>query len=243
MPRQSISIIPLRSTPYSDRHAILAAYSRELGPVSLLVPAPSASRRASRARALLMPLTVVEAVVDIRPGRDIHPASSFRPIVIPDAVLADPARLMTAQFLAELLGVVLREGQPDAAMWHFLTSSIAALNDPALRGAANFHICFIMGLARVIGIEPDFSTWRPGRCFDIVDARFVDSMPLSHPALDAGAARVAKNLARMSLQNMHAFRFTRAERNSVLDAMLDYFSVHYTPLRGLQSPLVFRSML
>ena len=54
-----LSIVALKVTRYSDAQSILTAYSRELGMVSLALPAGS-SRSAVRMRALTMPFGVAE---------------------------------------------------------------------------------------------------------------------------------------------------------------------------------------
>lgn len=240
--KTSLQILVLRVTPYSDRHSIVWAYSRREGSVSLLAGA-GAGRGATRNRALLMPLSVVECVADIRPGRDIHPISQLRPLIAPTSMLSMPGRVMTAQFLAETLGIVLAEGQADEGMWAFLTQSVSVLGDPAARGMANFHIAFLFALARVAGISPDMSTYRPGYCFDMVDATFTPTLPLRRAALDARDADAMASLARMNYRNMHMYKMNRADRNRALDVAIDYFSLHYASLRSLHSLGVLRSML
>lgn len=238
-----MTIIPLRLTRYNDRHSILLAYSREAGPVSLLVPAGS-GKRAAVTRSLLMPLSVVDCQADIRPGRDIHRLSGVRPLEVLNNVMLHPGRRMTAQFLAEVLSVVLREGQPDEALFHFLHSSIRLLNDLSWESAVNFNLAFLYALARVVGIAPDTSTWREGSVFDMVDGVFRQAPPVTHRQwLSADDSRVLWRLSRMTYDNMNLFRFSRDERNRTLDMILDYYSIHYTSLRSLQSLAVLRSLV
>ncbi|MCH5346030.1 MAG: DNA repair protein RecO C-terminal domain-containing protein [Muribaculaceae bacterium] len=237
---RTLTLIPLRVVKYSDRHSILTAYSRERGTVAMLVPAGT-GREAARVRALTSPLSIVECVAKSRPGRDIMIMTAPRPVKVMNRILADPDRRMTAQFLAELLTVVLHEGAPDEVAFRFLTESIEALDSTP--SPANFHLAFLYGLARVAGIAPDVEGYRPGMLFDMVDGVFRLTPPLHGIFLEADSARVVERLSRMTYANMARYRFTRAQRNDTLDAILNYFTLHYTSLRNLHSLAVLRSLI
>lgn len=235
----SLTIIPLRTVKYNDRHSILTAYSMERGPISLLVPA-GAGKEASRVRALTTPLSIVECQVSGRFTRDIPVLKSPRAVSVMNNILSDPGRRMTAHFLAELLTVVLREGEADPGMFRFLTASIEALD--RVEHPANFHIAFLYGLARVTGIAPAVDDFKPGKVFDMADGVFRTSHPYHSLYLSAADSQVLERLSRMTYANMHRYRFTRAERNQVLDKMLNYYTLHYTSMRNLQSLEVLRSL-
>lgn len=238
---ETLTFIPLRTVRYSDRANILLAYSREHGPVSLLVPA-GGGREASRIRSVLQPLGLIEGQVDIRPGREIYRLSQPRPLEVFANVSLHPGRRMAAQFLAEVLSVVLREGTADEAMFHFLSESVKILDSSP--EVANYPLVFLFSLARVLGIAPDVATYLPGAVFDMVDAVFRPTLPLAHRNfLSPEDSAVLARLARISFSNMRAFRFDRAERNRALDLVLDYFTLHYAPLRSLSSLAILRSLV
>lgn len=239
---QELNIVVIRVTRYSDSHSILSAYSRELGRVALLVPA-GRSRAATRLRAMTMPLALLRCQAELRPGRDILKMSQTEAVELLPNILASPSRRMTAQFLAEVLSVVLRESQADEAVFSFISRAVTLLDRLPDRGIANFHIAFLYRLAGMIGIEPDTSTYAEGYIFDMKEGIFRPSAPLHHYWLSGDEARVAAQLDRMRFDNMALFRFSRAERNRVLDVMLDYYSIHYAPLKSLQSLGVLRTLL
>ncbi|MDE7154739.1 MAG: recombination protein O N-terminal domain-containing protein, partial [Muribaculaceae bacterium] len=54
-----VKCIILRTVRYNDKSSIVTVYSRELGRMSFVSPA-GASREATRRRALLMPLSVID---------------------------------------------------------------------------------------------------------------------------------------------------------------------------------------
>ncbi|MDE7025491.1 MAG: DNA repair protein RecO C-terminal domain-containing protein [Paramuribaculum sp.] len=229
-----MEIIALRTTRYSDSSAILGAYSRQGGRMSFLVPA-GGGREATRRRALLMPLGVVECVADIRPGRAIHNMREPRAVLPLSSVRCNPLKNAVASFLAEVLGLVLREGHSDEALWGYVRGAIEALE--ALPGdkVANFHICFLLRLSRFIGVEPDWESWGDGKLFDLVDAVYRSSAPMHKHYLTPDESRVAYILSRMTFVNMYRFRLNRVQRRQIIDVIMRYYSLHYTGMSGLKS--------
>lgn len=239
MATTTLTFIALRTVKYNDRNSILSGYSREEGPVSLLVPAGT-GREAVRVRALTTPLSVVECEATRRPGRDLYRLSSPRACLVTPNLLTDPARCMTAQFLAEVLSVVLREGQAEERLFDFLTDSITVLDTAP--HPANFHLAFLVGLAAIIGIAPDVTGYRPGSVFDMKEGVFRLTHPLHRHFLSGEDSEAMFKISRISYSNMEHFRLTRDERNRALDTILDYYTMHYAPLGNLQSLSILRSL-
>lgn len=239
--KQKMQFIALRTVRYSDRHSILSGYSLEFGRVAFAIAAGS-GREAVRRRALLMPLSIVECVADIKPGREVsvmHEPRSLSPLM---GLRTNPVKSSVALFLAEVLGVVLRDGPPDAALYNYMCRSIGVLDVLPAERSANFHICFLWGLGRFIGIEPDTEEYRPGMIFDMADGRFRLTAPLHRHYLDAGQSEVVASLSRMTFANMWLFRMNRRQRNELLDGILTYYSLHYTGLQSLRSLDVLREL-
>ncbi len=107
---------------------------------------------------------------------------------------------------------------------------------------ANFHICFLLHLGRLLGIEPDVSTYAPGSVLDMRDGIWRKSMPLHGEVLAPDESEAAMRLQRMTYANMPTFRFTREQRARALDMVLRYYTLHVTSLSGLKSLDILRSM-
>lgn len=239
--KRQLHIVALRMVRHNERHNILTAYSRELGRVAFAVPA-GAGREAQRRRALLMPLSIVECVADIRPGREVHLMFDPRSELPLTGLRLNPVRSTVAMFISEVLGIVLREGPPDAALYGYVCRSVAELDALPLRNVANYHLYFLYGLGRFLGIEPDVSDYRDNMVFDMADGRFRLSAPLHGQFLDPVRSRAVVALSRMTPANLHMFRLSRRERNELLDGILRYYSLHYAALSGLRSLDVLREL-
>ena len=239
--KETMHIISLRVVKHNERHNIFVGYSLEAGRVAMAVPAGS-SRAASRLRALLMPMSVIECEADIRPGREVHTMGNVRAEVSLQSVYSHPVKSAVAMFLAEVLGNVLREGPADAAVWHYVASSVTALELLPAENVANFHLCFLYGLGACLGIAPDASGYESGMVFDMEEGVFRRTAPLHGHFLGPEEAGAVYAVGRLTYSNMHGWRLTREERGRVLDAVLQYYTLHYASLSGLRSVEVLRQL-
>ncbi len=237
-----IRFIALRVTRYNDRQNILTAYSRELGRVSLAVPA-GRGRDAGRLRALSMPLRLVECEADPRAGREIMPLRQAVAVETCSSVWSHPLKQMMAMFLAEVMAVVTRDNAAaDEGLYSFLEGTVKVLDLMRDDRLGNFHICFLCHLGRLMGVEPDIETWRQGYLLDMRDGQWRGSMPIHGDALTHEESLLAARLSRMTYANQHIYRFTREQRARTLDLLMRYLSIHLAPLTGVKSLEVLRGM-
>lgn len=237
---ENIHCIALRTVRHSDSTSIVTAWSRERGRIAIAVNA-GASREARRRRALMMPLGMFEGIGHFKPGEDICRMSDVR--LTPGAAPVQSAvGSVVAMFLADFLATVLRDTPPDPAMSDFLFSEIGSMSSLPEAALANFHLMIIYRMGHFLGIEPDLSDYAPGRWFDMREARFTAAPPLHRQALDPDRARIVALLSRLRRRNLARVRLSRADRNTLLDHMLDYYALHHTSLSTLASLPIVREI-
>lgn len=239
--KESITFITLRSTPVSDKKSILNAFSKEYGRVSFVV-AGGRSPEAVRRRALLMPLNIVEGIADRRAGNELMTLTQPHAVSPAGSFSGNPVKNAVALFLTEVLSLLLRESQPDPDLFDYLSLSIGRLAVASTREAANFHICFLLHLSRIIGIEPDWESYRPRTVFDMSDGRFRRPDALGGTLLTIPESEAAHKLSRMTFNNMTLFRMSHNDRNTVIDMIIRYYSMHYASLSSLRSLDVLREL-
>ncbi len=190
-----------------------------------------------------MPLGLVECMADVRPGRDILSMRDVRPMaVMSPAATGDAVKMALAAFMAEALGVLLRERTPDEHLFDFVASMSAELA-AAGRGVANFHLMFLYRLSRFLGVEPDVATYAPGRIFDIREGIFRPIAPMHADCLTPQEGRVVVMLSRMRTDNLHRWRLNRNSRNDILDHILAYYTRHLgIRTDAMTSPAVLRAL-
>lgn len=232
---QTLECLALRTVRYDDRRSIVAAWSRQLGRLSLAVPDGS-GREARRRRALMMPLSLFAGEADIRPGRDIHAIRDVRPLAVAADTASDPAKSVVALFLAETLERLLRIPAADEALTAFIFDAVGRLNRLGNAAAvANFPIIFLSRLAAYLGIAPDPKQWHPGSWLDLAEGIYRSTPPMSGTYLDPTQSAVAAMVGRLGFDSGSRLRLSRPLRREILDRILEYYTLHYTRLDNLNS--------
>lgn len=156
-----MELIALRTVRYNDKNSILSAFTAERGRVSVLVSA-SGGKEAKRRRALLMPLSIVDAEIDARPGRDIFNLREVRPLSSSLSIISSPVKSVIAIFIADFLNSLLRQEAADPLLFDFLREEILALEAMDDGESVNSHIGLLCRLSRFMGIQPDIGSYREG---------------------------------------------------------------------------------
>lgn len=232
--------IVLHTLPYNDTLSVVHIYTERYGRMSYTLPR-GAGRAAKMARALYMPLSLLEMEVEVRPGREmqrIREAHTWLPL---PRLQGDPVRASLAMFLSEFLGSVLRNGESQPPLFSYVAQSIQLL-DGLERGLGNFHISFLVGLTSYIGITPNVEGYRPGTYFDMQESTFLPERPLINPSLPPIEVAAMLRLLRMNYANMHLFRFNRHERSIILDRIITYYGVHLSGMGHLSSPAILKAL-
>lgn len=238
----SVECIALRTVKYDDRRSIVAAWSRQMGRLSLMVPDGS-GREARRRRALMMPLSLFAGEIDVRPGRDIHSIRDVQPLAVAADTMTDPAKSVVALFLAEVLERLLRIPAADEALTAFIFDAVGRLNGLTRQSAvANFPIIFLCRLGTYLGIAPDAAEWRAGSWLDLAEGIYRATPPTAGPYLDPAQSTIAAMLGRLNFDNGSRLRLSRPLRREILDRILQYYTLHHSRLDNLNSLAVVKDI-
>lgn len=232
--------IVLRTIPYNDTLSVVHIYTERYGRMAFTLPR-GAGRAAKMARALYMPMSLLELEVEIHSGRSmqrIREAHTWMPLPY---VQSDPVRASLAMFLSEFLCSVLRNNEPQPELFAYIAQSVCLL-DRINKGLGNFHLCFLVGLTSFMGITPNAEEYCQGAFFDMQEGVFVKSRSLINATLPPDEAAFMVKLLRMSYTNMHLFRLSRSERNIILNRIISYYSIHLASMAQLSSPAILHDL-
>ena len=244
--KEKITGIVLSTVRHSDRHNVTGIYTRERGRMSFLTPAGS-SRQSRRSAACFQPLSIIEAQISVNPSRELQIPASVERADVWRTIYYDPMKMTVAMFLSEFLGRLLRDSPPDQDLWHFIRHSIMLLDstddDTAI---ANFHISFLVGMARMTGIFPDLTGYTEGMEFDMKSGRMVLPFSLQggirSQRTDALRSAFIPKLLRINYSNSRRFRFNGSERSEILDHIIRYFGCHFPGSDRLKSLEILREI-
>ena len=232
--------IVLNTVRYSDKHNIVHIYTDGRGLMSFAVP-QGKTRAAQMRNAMLMPLSLVDLVAAVRSGRELSALREVRRNYPLATLYSDPVKNAIALFISELLAHVIQQPEGNDPLFRYIEQAVQLLEQ--LPGqVANFHICFLYHLGAHLGIQPNVESYRKGYWFDMTDGTFVPSAVRGHMHLQPAEAQVIHLLSRMTFSNMGVFRFSREERNRMLDVIISYYRLHNAAIGTLRSPDILKQL-
>ncbi len=232
--------VVLHTIPYNDTLSIVHIYTERYGRMSYTLPRGN-GRAAKMARALYMPLSLLELEMEIHPGREMQRIKEAHTWITLPRLQANPIKASLAMFIAELLGSVLRNSEAQPMLFAYVAQSVELL-DRTESNCANFHLCFLVGLMPFLGITPNCEEYRQGHFFNMQEGIFVSQRPLLSPCLLPQEATFMTRFLRMDYTNMHLFRFSRGQRGEILDRLLTYYGLHLPGMGQLSSPAVLKAL-
>ena len=227
-------ILVLGTTRYGADRLLVRALSRTSGRVTLSLPLVRSQRSPMRA-SLFRPLARLEVMWDASPTASVFRPRTVRVVERQDSIMASPAKMAIAMFLAEFLSYATLEGDFGDVFFDYVSSAVAWL-DACPSDFANFHIVFLFRLTRFLGIQPDWDELKgEGRYFDLKEAVFTDSRPAHGACLEGDDAHAARQLARMNFSTMHLFRLSGSQRTAILRRLVSFYRLHFPGFPQLKS--------
>ena len=228
----------LRTVKYGDSQVIVDLFTEAAGRVGIIQSFGAAGRGRIR-KQLFQPLTVIEAVVDVRPKARLQRLKDARLLFPYLTVPFDAAKLSLCIFLSEFLTAATRNEQCNVPLFQYVVASMRWL-DGSVRAVPNFHLVFMMRLSLFLGFCPNVEG--NGPFFDLRAACFVERPPLHPDYLPLDDSARLRLLMRMNYDNMHLFAMTRADRNRCVDVVLRYYRLHFPDFPEIKSLEVLKEL-
>lgn len=152
----------------------------------------------------------------------------------------DVRKSTMALFMAEVLYRLVRESEPNGALFDFVWGSVAAL-DAMQEGVANFHLWFLSHLSRLLGFYPG-NEYRQGAWFDIREGLYTETQPSHVYFMTQENARTLHDLLDCDVRYLSEIGLNREQRVAFLNAMLSYFGYHLDAISAVQSVRILREV-
>jgi DNA repair protein RecO (recombination protein O) len=223
--------IIFHTVPYSDSRIIAKIYTQDFGLLSFIVSV-GRTKSGKIKTPLLQALTQVDLRIEKKEKSHLHTLRDIT-LGIPYTHLhADIVKTTIALFVAEVLYKTVREEERNDSLYTFLSSSLLAL-DIAHDGAANFHLVFMMHLARFLGFYPLENDAGPKSVFDLTNGTFVGNSPGHFNFLDTVESRLFEEVFHTDFEHMHELRLNGERRRIALNAIIRYYELHVAGMQKL----------
>ncbi len=152
----------------------------------------------------------------------------------------DVRKSTIALFMAEVLYRLVRESEPNEALFGFVWNSVGAL-DVMTDGVADFHLWFLANLSRFLGFCPG-NEYAEGAWFDIHEGLYTPVRPAHSGYLSQECTRILGELVGSDVCQLGSLGLNRRQRVDFLDAMLAYFGYHLDAVGTVRSVHILREV-
>lgn len=233
--------IVLHTLKYGDSSMIVYLLTDVGGRRSYMVQGVRSRTGRGSKQALFQPAFPVE-FEGLEPSQSsqMHRFKEIRSGFLLRGIPFDVRKSTMAIFIAEVIYRLVRESEPNEALFSFVWSSIAAL-DEMERGVANFHLWFLAQLSRLLGYCPG-NAYRAGDYFDIKEGLFTPQPPLHTLSMAPAEAQLLNRMVGCSVLELADVELNRTQRVDFLNAMLTYFGYHLDSINAVQSVRILREV-
>jgi DNA repair protein RecO (recombination protein O) len=232
--------IVLHSIKYGETRLIVDMFTRTFGRQSFIVSLPKTSKGKVK-KQFFQPLTLLDIEADIRPKLQLQKLSDVRLAVPFSSIPFESDKLSISLFIAEFLYYALRSEQRNELLYDYLEYSIQWL-DAQQEHFANFHLVFLLRLARFLGFYPNLDDYEDGYYFDLRESVFMSCPPVHRDFLHPEEAKKVQLMMRMDFPTMHLFRMSHQDRNRLLEVSLKYYRLHLPDFPEMKSIEVLQAL-
>lgn len=190
--------------------------------------------------ALFQPMFALEFEGLESPKMEMHRFREVRSAMVLRSLPFDVRKSTIALFMAEVLYRLVRESEPNEALFDFVWGSVEAL-DRMTEGVANFHLWFLANLSRLLGFSPG-NDYLPGAWFDIAEGEFTLLPPARASAMSGDNARILHDLLECDVRYLAEIGLNRTQRVDFLNAMLVYYAYHLDAIHAVQSVKILQEV-
>ena len=232
--------IVLHTLKYGDTSMVAYLLTDVGGRRSYMVQGVRSRNGRGSKLALFQPMFPVEFEGLESPRQQMDRFKEVRAGFVLQSLPFDVRKSTMALFMAEVLYRLVRESEPNEALFDFVWGSAEAL-DAMNDGVPNFHLWFLANLSRLLGFRPG-NDYTPGAWFDIREGSFTPLRTPHGEVLSADDARILHDLLECDVRYIAEIGLNRRQRVAYLDALLVYYGYHLDAIHAVQSVRIFQEV-
>lgn len=225
--------IVLHSIKYSDSGIVVSLYTSKFGRLSVLIRGIG-RKKTGKHNMIFQPLFMLEMEIYYKSSREIQLLKEYSLIQPSYSLISDIRKSSVAIFLGEVLSSVIGEEAPNAGMFEYIEDSVLWF-EAAKDDYANFHIAFLTGLTRYLGIEPLKRYDKNEIIFDMRNGRFVQSPPSNGDYANENVSAIISDFLNSTPFEAGKISLSGKQRNEVLETLMKYYSIHLPSLKKINS--------
>ena len=225
--------IVLHQIKYSETSVIVTLYTQAWGRQSYMLNGIRSSKSKVKT-GILQPLFLLEIESYQKPGRELQRLKEFKLGQVYASLPFDIVKSTISLFIAELLNKVLRSEEPDEHLFDFIYHSLTYF-DSLERGAANFHLWFMIKLLGYLGYQLENNRNELLVFFDLKAGRYVAQRPSYPNTPDTEESYLLSKLMSLNIEAIDQFKLAGSVRTRLLETLVECYTVHFDGIGNFNS--------
>ncbi|MCO5235476.1 MAG: DNA repair protein RecO [Chitinophagaceae bacterium] len=236
--------IVLRTVPYGDSSVIATLYTELFGLESYIINGIRSNRKSSVKGNLFQPSALLELEAYHNELKKLQRIKEARWHYLYQQLFFSVPKNAVALFITELLQKVIKQPEHNPGLYHFIEDAYIQLDSADVKVTAGYPLFFALNLAAFFGfsIRDDYSPEK--NILDLSEGEFVCDAPM-HPYFIQGklCAGVSQMLKVMQPRELHEVSLSHSERRQMLDAVLQFYSLHIQDFGMMKTLPVLQEVL
>lgn len=236
---QTQEAIILSKSKYSDNSLIINALTPSFGVVSFIVSGIS-SQKSKAKRIAFQPGTIGQVVFYFKQKQGIQRIKEFKPTYSYAEIPFDIIKSSVAFFIAEITYVLFKQNDSDNEIFEYIKQLLILL-DQTSNKVTNIPILFLLNCTAFVGVHPKNNYSNNYQYFNLSSGDF-QSLFVEKETMSLEASVVFHELINLNLEDSLNFNCTKAIRNELLNALLNYYKFHFENFRTIKSIDVYKTV-
>ena len=238
--QQTIQGIILQNTKYQDKKNILKVYTLQHGLQSYAIHI-GRSKASKIKPAHILALNQIEFVENTRKTREVQKISEMHVTHVYQQLFSNLNKNCISVFLNEVLIKSIKEQHENTELYLFISQKLKEL-DESEKSITNFHLHFLIELAKHLGFYPNNNYTEKNCLFDLQEGIFTNTVPL-HPYYIDSETSFEFNKLISANYNETDVSYSGQTRGELLKALLLFYRLHLPNFGEMKSIQVLREVL
>ena len=233
--------IVLRCVKYDDKSFVAHLFTASRGHVSFMINGSHGKRSGTSAR-LFQPLAFLSFQWDMKPNASLQRMKEARLLFVQQDIPLHPIKRSVAMLLSEFMVYTLRDEASNPDLYQYIEHSMRWF-DMSEDGYANFHLVFLLKLARFLGIAPNMEAYSDGELFDLTNGHFIPYATVSDTIMSSHDTHLLFLLSSASYESMDSIAMNRQDRARMIQYLATYYAIHVPKFPTLQSLEILQQLI
>lgn len=229
--------IVLRSIKHSESGIISQIFTKDSGSLAFIAKGVH-NKKSNTPKVYFQPLQILNIEFYFKEKNNLHTIKEVSSAFSFSNIPYDITKSSFVLFFSEVLYKTIKDTGSDIPLYNFLIQTLKYL-DKSDFSNSNFHIGFMISLAKYLGIAPDNSYSPDYPFFDMQNGIFTSTPPLHGYYMDKEFSRMLNSFLNIPMQDCHSIKLSGSLRTEFLNSILTFYSFHLPGTKNIHSLEVF----